>query len=310
MPILEVLPARPRLHHAADASSAASAAPASPSPLGARSAHSSQAVPPSAGSAWDGGISTFPSAVSALSSSVAMGVSIARPALNLLAREISRGSPAAGGVFGNLIAHIGGSVATPPESSAAASRPAPQARAASPAPTDDAPARYFCDLCEVPIVRGLRWKCVVCPDWDACVSCFERITENETNASPLHDPTHPFLRILRPAHGDWIEVTAEWARADDNLRSHRRTHRGGSLESPANSDHPQEAAPRSRSPQGGSSAGSATNPLQGSLSPGGAISEAASGAAAAAAEADEAAMVAEAIRLSLRDTALPRATLS
>ena len=181
------------------AESAASAAPASPSPLGARSAHSSQAVPPSAGSAWDGGISTFPSAVSALSSSVAMGVSIARPALNLLAREISRGSPAAGGVFGNLIAHIGGSVATPPESSAAASRPAPQARAASPAPTDDAPARYFCDLCEVPIVRGLRWKCVVCPDWDACVSCFERITENETNASPLHDPTHPFLRILRRA---------------------------------------------------------------------------------------------------------------
>ena len=92
----------------------------------------------------------------------------------------------------------------PPPASAPHTAPLPPAspRAApAPAPAPP-PARVTCDLCDLPIVVGLRWKCVVCADFDACASCFERVAAAEAGAAPLHDPAHPFLRLSRPLHGD------------------------------------------------------------------------------------------------------------
>ncbi|KAJ4002254.1 hypothetical protein F5050DRAFT_1558953 [Lentinula boryana] len=46
-----------------------------------------------------------------------------------------------------------------------------------------------CDLCESRI-RGDRYKCLNCPDWDCCATCFT-ITEE-------HHPRHAFVKISHP----------------------------------------------------------------------------------------------------------------
>ncbi|KAJ3731958.1 hypothetical protein DFJ43DRAFT_998241 [Lentinula guzmanii] len=46
-----------------------------------------------------------------------------------------------------------------------------------------------CDLCESRI-RGDRYKCLNCPDWDCCATCFT-ITEE-------HHPSHAFVKISHP----------------------------------------------------------------------------------------------------------------
>ncbi|KAH7340904.1 hypothetical protein B0J17DRAFT_653265 [Rhizoctonia solani] len=51
-----------------------------------------------------------------------------------------------------------------------------------------------CDICGVSPIRGTRFKCAECPDWDACQNCLERSSE-------LH-PDHMFIRIT----GDGILV--------------------------------------------------------------------------------------------------------
>jgi len=47
----------------------------------------------------------------------------------------------------------------------------------------------FCDACKAP-VRGIRYKCANCPDYDLCQRC-----ENKGGA---HDPEHLFLKIYKP----------------------------------------------------------------------------------------------------------------
>jgi len=49
-----------------------------------------------------------------------------------------------------------------------------------------------CDHCQV-MIKGIRYKCLQCPDYDLCEAC-EQIQENET----FHDPTHTFAKLRRP----------------------------------------------------------------------------------------------------------------
>ncbi|KAJ3851824.1 hypothetical protein EV368DRAFT_42270 [Lentinula lateritia] len=46
-----------------------------------------------------------------------------------------------------------------------------------------------CDLCESRI-RGDRYKCINCPDWDCCANCFTITNE--------HHPRHAFVKVCRP----------------------------------------------------------------------------------------------------------------
>lgn len=49
-----------------------------------------------------------------------------------------------------------------------------------------------CDGCERG-VRGIRYKCSICADFDLCEACEAK--------GGLHDPSHPLLKISRPIHG-------------------------------------------------------------------------------------------------------------
>jgi len=51
-------------------------------------------------------------------------------------------------------------------------------------------AGVVCDACQNGIV-GIRYKCSNCSDYDLCEGC-------EKKAASVHDPTHVFLKILRP----------------------------------------------------------------------------------------------------------------
>lgn len=47
----------------------------------------------------------------------------------------------------------------------------------------------FCDNCRAENIRGVRYHCTTCPDYDECMRCHSRST---------HDNTHIFLEIRRP----------------------------------------------------------------------------------------------------------------
>lgn len=57
------------------------------------------------------------------------------------------------------------------------------ARAEAHAPVEHA---ATCDLCDS-LVIGLRWKCLDCPDWDACEACYTIVPEQH--------PGHRFVKI-------------------------------------------------------------------------------------------------------------------
>lgn len=46
-----------------------------------------------------------------------------------------------------------------------------------------------CDICNNGI-RGIRWKCLECPDWDCCTKCSTKL--------PLQHPGHNFVKIHNP----------------------------------------------------------------------------------------------------------------
>jgi len=49
-----------------------------------------------------------------------------------------------------------------------------------------------CDHCQA-IIKGIRYKCLQCPDYDLCEGC-EQIQENEI----FHDSAHSFAKLRRP----------------------------------------------------------------------------------------------------------------
>jgi len=49
-----------------------------------------------------------------------------------------------------------------------------------------------CDVCDQQI-KGIRYKCQVCPDYDQCEKCF-----NEKETKQTHDSAHSFTKITRP----------------------------------------------------------------------------------------------------------------
>lgn len=63
-----------------------------------------------------------------------------------------------------------------------------------PAPTAD-PALHVgvsCDGCDGP-VQGMRYKCLICPDYDLCERCEEKHLHNQ----------HPMIRIVSPQDDTW-----------------------------------------------------------------------------------------------------------
>ncbi|WWC71610.1 uncharacterized protein I206_105568 [Kwoniella pini CBS 10737] len=61
-----------------------------------------------------------------------------------------------------------------------------------------------CDLCSLAI-KGVRWKCLNCPDWDSCNSCAATITETH--------PGHSFVKL----HKSSDYVTNSSVEASDNV---------------------------------------------------------------------------------------------
>lgn len=55
---------------------------------------------------------------------------------------------------------------------------------------------YNCDGC-MNSVWGIRWKCLVCPDFDYCIHCGP-IQMDLANVEQFHVRTHPFVKITIP----------------------------------------------------------------------------------------------------------------
>jgi hypothetical protein len=60
----------------------------------------------------------------------------------------------------------------------------------------DAVHAAICDQCKAQI-RGVRFKCAVCDDFDLCAVCFQK----HNSVGRLHDAEHLFLTIVAPLHG-------------------------------------------------------------------------------------------------------------
>ena len=78
-----------------------------------------------------------------------------------------------------------------PSESPAGSQPVPGAAAAqSPTGANEVHENVRCDECALSPIRGARWKCRVCPDYDLCDVCYSRF--HATGHSHIHE--HEFNR--------------------------------------------------------------------------------------------------------------------
>jgi len=93
----------------------------------------------------------------------------------------------------------GEAVSVPPPAPAPVSSPAPVAEPCSyevaVVPEEQVEVHHpaICDSCEASI-RGIRYKCLVCPDYDLCEACEATNLEKQT-----HDGNHVFAKIRDPA---------------------------------------------------------------------------------------------------------------
>ncbi len=60
----------------------------------------------------------------------------------------------------------------------------PQFTTLTPKPSHNA----FCNGCNKQGITGIRYKCLICADYDLCEEC-------ESKMFPVHDATHPFAKI-------------------------------------------------------------------------------------------------------------------
>jgi hypothetical protein len=61
-----------------------------------------------------------------------------------------------------------------------------------------------CDGCGQRPLKGIRYKCHNCVNFDLCTTCIERVERDKKSGIVLHDPTHRFLRISEglPVYGN------------------------------------------------------------------------------------------------------------
>lgn len=60
-----------------------------------------------------------------------------------------------------------------------------------------------CDGCDVSPVIGVRYKCAVCPDFDVCSRCVERLEESSRlGRDSFHPSNHHFIRIGNPVESN------------------------------------------------------------------------------------------------------------
>jgi len=57
--------------------------------------------------------------------------------------------------------------------------------------------RARCDRCNQGVV-GIRWKCLECPDFDFCNSCY--LVANQVESIKSHDKSHSFAKIEDPCN--------------------------------------------------------------------------------------------------------------
>lgn len=63
----------------------------------------------------------------------------------------------------------------------------------SPPPTGNVHQHVICDGCDQNGIQGVRYKCLICPDYDLCATC---------EGKRIHDE-HTMIRIPKPGDQSW-----------------------------------------------------------------------------------------------------------
>lgn len=118
--------------------------------------------------------------------------------------------------------------AAPQQEAASSSAAAPSTDSAAKSDADGVHPHVLCDGCGQTPLRGLRWKCAVCPDFDLCSAC---------EAKGAHPAHHPMLKLHPGAHAQQHGAghgfgfgrggRCEWRRAFHGHHGHGHHGHGG-----------------------------------------------------------------------------------
>ena len=64
-----------------------------------------------------------------------------------------------------------------------------------------------CKSCNQNPIKGLRFKCMHCADYDLCFNCY--VTINTSNNSTVHDATHHFLCIKNTTEYNLLSLVSQ-----------------------------------------------------------------------------------------------------